>query len=179
MKPLDEDWRTTFVRESNEIDPQPGFENTPGSPRWDDHRRALDLAIVAGEHTKLADPRRMHRVLMGTMWPEIAGRPRTVDLVVGGRRCPFHQLVPRLLATWNKRVAALLGVLDHRLRGQDTASRLALVWDLHVEFEHIHPFRDGNGRTGRILMVNHALLLGVDPPLVTYDGRHEYYRRFA
>jgi hypothetical protein len=36
-------------------------------------------------------------------------------------------------------------------------------WLAHCEFETLHPFIDGNGRTGRALWARHMLLLGRDP----------------
>lgn len=54
---------------------------------------------------------------------------------------------------------------------------------LHYQFEAIHPFYDGNGRTGRILMVLHLVLTEcLDLPILFLSGyinktRAEYYRR--
>jgi len=53
---------------------------------------------------------------------------------------------------------------------------------LHYQFEAIHPFYDGNGRTGRILMVLYFVLHGIlDLPILFISGyllqnRQEYYR---
>lgn len=45
---------------------------------------------------------------------------------------------------------------------------------MHIDFEHIHPFEDGNGRTGRIL-INYYLLMNLKAPLVIpFEKREEY-----
>ena len=48
------------------------------------------------------------------------------------------------------------------LRFEDFSSAVAGIAERHIHFERIHPFRDGNGRTGRIIMnqmlVNHGIL---------------------
>lgn len=48
----------------------------------------------------------------------------------------------------------------------------------HIEFEHIHPFVDGNGRTGRMLMWWQEIQQGKEPTLITFNNRREYYDWF-
>lgn len=47
-------------------------------------------------------------------------------------------------------------------------------WKMHVAFEHIHPFMDGNGRTGRTLWAWHMLRLGLDPFALPFLHRFYY-----
>ncbi len=58
-------------------------------------------------------------------------------------------------------------------------SQTDLISDLastHARFEKIHPFSDGNGRTGRLVMLAQALHAGYMPPLVAKERKQAYYR---
>jgi len=46
----------------------------------------------------------------------------------------------------------------------------------HAKFEKIHPYSDGNGRTGRLLMLAQALMLSTVPPLVAKERKKAYYK---
>ena len=46
---------------------------------------------------------------------------------------------------------------------------------VHNQFENIHPFRDGNGRVGRILLNNILLKHGLPPINIDFKNRAEYY----
>ena len=63
-------------------------------------------------------------------------------------------------------VQQLVDNLDYRLENATTEEeKLESVLDTHIQFERIHPFSDGNGRTGRMLM-NYSLLQEELPPLI-------------
>ncbi|MDR1354910.1 MAG: Fic family protein [Propionibacteriaceae bacterium] len=50
-----------------------------------------------------------------------------------------------------------------------------LAWT-HATFERIHPFSDGNGRTGRLIIFIQALQSGVVPPLIVKERKQAYYK---
>ncbi len=47
--------------------------------------------------------------------------------------------------------------------------------DLHVRFEQIHPFQDGNGRVGRLILLKECLKYGITPFIIADDMRKFYY----
>lgn len=46
----------------------------------------------------------------------------------------------------------------------------------HATFEKIHPFSDGNGRVGRLLMLAQALQAGFVPPIILKEKKYAYYK---
>lgn len=61
---------------------------------------------------------------------------------------------------------------DEAIAGRFRSKRLARV---HLTFEHIHPFIDGNGRIGRVVL-NHLLYqLAFPPIIVRTKGKEKYY----
>ena len=67
------------------------------------------------------------------------------------------------------------------LEAYGTSSRHSLedVIDFHVCFERIHPFQDGNGRVGRLIMFKECLANGVVPFIIADDMKAFYYRGLA
>ncbi len=54
--------------------------------------------------------------------------------------------------------------------------RLDDIIDFHKRFEAIHPFQDGNGRVGRLLMFKECLANNILPFIITDDLKMFYYR---
>ena len=50
------------------------------------------------------------------------------------------------------------------------------ILDLHVKFERIHPFQDGNGRVGRLIMFRECLKYNIVPFIIEDNLKMFYYR---
>ena len=50
------------------------------------------------------------------------------------------------------------------------------ILDFHVQFERIHPFQDGNGRVGRLIMFKECLKYNIVPFIIEDDLKMFYYR---
>lgn len=95
----------------------------------------------------------LHRLLAATVMDQgEAGRYRTIAVRVGKHSPPPARDVSphmfELLAWWNQEATSLSPVLSSAI--------------LHYQFEWIHPFADGNGRTGRALALWELYRRGFD-----------------
>jgi Fic family protein len=74
------------------------------------------------------------------------------------------------------RVIALLNeLIDWYNKNKSNYPALLLAAVIHNQFENIHPFRDGNGRVGRILLNNILLKHGLPPINIDFKNRSQYY----
>lgn len=71
----------------------------------------------------------------------------------------------------HKEMSALLKEYNSR-----KTKELDDILDFHQRFESIHPFQDGNGRVGRLIMFKECLANGIVPFIITEDLRRLYYR---
>ena len=64
------------------------------------------------------------------------------------------------------------------LTGYNALKKVELddIIDFHVQFERIHPFQDGNGRVGRLILFWQCLQNGIVPFIITEELRLFYYR---
>jgi len=118
---------------------------------------------------------------------EICSVIRDVDMEV--RRTPGTQLknsfTGEIIYTppeGGERILALLNNWERYLHAEDEIDPLVRMAVLHYQFEAIHPFTDGNGRTGRILNILTLLQAGLLDIPTLYLSRHilrtrgDYYR---
>ena len=64
--------------------------------------------------------------------------------------------------------------LLYRIKSNDMS--LLDISDFHIQFERIHPFADGNGRVGRLLMAYQAIQNNIVPPLIKNEHRDDYLK---
>lgn len=162
--------QTRYIYETKTI----GFNNE--SIKVDDiiettnHFRCVDLAIDSVNY-KLTESliKQFHYILKsGTSdsrksWFKI-GDYKMMDNEVGGSdTCPVNEVKAKmtdLLKRYNSK----------------TKITIEDIIDFHYEFEKIHPFQDGNGRVGRLIMMKECLKNNIVPIIINEDLKLFYYR---
>lgn len=114
---------------------------------------AMRAALAMSDRLDADSILRMQRTLLADADPDNAGQWRTQQVWIGGSGAGPHtaHFVPPHYARIQADIADLVAFID-----RDDVPVLAHTALAHAQFETIHPFTDGNGRTGRALV--HAML---------------------
>lgn len=106
---------------------------------------------------------KLHAITFGWIFPEWAGRFRTIQVTYSGKEAPPHHKIPEL-------VLNLCNDLQERLRQLTTPTNVSFVHELTqllAWFQHrfvfIHPFQDYNGRIARMLTIYILLIFNLPP----------------
>lgn len=153
-----------FLRESNAIEgvySDEALEDAKGA--WEyakENRHQLNLNVIL----------KIHHKLMRRQNTKIAGKWRVnVAVQVGDRYCPAKSkyFIRKEVEEWLGNCKSFTG-----LGAEEDIRR----W--HVGFENIHPFVDGNGRVGRILMNLQRISVNLPILVIKADERQSYYAWF-
>jgi Fic family protein len=131
------------------------------------HARAYDyLYGLLKVQIKPEDALELHRLFFQQIDFESAGRFRNRNVFITGTDYlpPDFQQVPELIQKHLNR---------YRLK-RFREHPLLRAADLHAAFESIHPFLDGNGRIGRLLLSLYTLKAGYGPVIFSPRRRGEY-----
>lgn len=168
MNPFVQEQEELFAKTSSQI------EGEFSDEAWHDHLEAWDYIKHQNELTH-SSILKCHEILQKRLRPDIAGKFRDCDVMVGGHVCPNPVTAKYMLNDWIEKYGSmnfLEGV--NELNEQET-----LIKNAHIEFEKIHPFEDGNGRVGRCLLNWHSMKAG-NGLLIIHPGKEQqdYYKWF-
>lgn len=112
----------------------------------------------------------LHKMLISNIDEGIAGRFRKQHEYV---RVGTH------IAPAPEHIESMISAMLFDYSGNHQDYFLEKITRFHLEFEHIHPFCDGNGRIGRVLM-NYQLMQSGFPPIIIRDKEKSvYYKSFG
>lgn len=161
--------QTRNIYETNTLGVENGHVNVDDVLETVQHFRLIDYVIEHANDNLSQDMiKTMHRMLKQNTsdalqtWfglGEYKKRPNTV----GGKQTTAPNQV-------EKQIKKLLG--DY---GKKSRIDLQDVVEFHYGFEKIHPFQDGNGRIGRLIMLKECLKNGIVPFIIENDLKHLYY----
>ena len=162
--------QTRYIFETNTIGITDQAINVDDIVETVNHFRCIDYIIDHAEE-KLTESliKQLHLILKsGTSdskkdWFMVGDYKRLPNEIGGMDTCPPEEV--------HKQIKALLS--EYNAIRQRT---LEDILDFHVSFERIHPFQDGNGRVGRLIMFKECLANNIVPFIITDELKMFYYR---
>ena len=161
--------QTRYIFETNTIGVTQEAVNVNDIVETVNHFRCIDLIIEhATDALSIDFIKELHKVLKtGTSdsrkdWFAVGDYKRLPNEVGGEETCPPEQVAERM-------EEMLADYLNSKQQFED-------ILDLHVRFERIHPFQDGNGRVGRLILFKECLCNGIVPFIITDELKMFYYR---
>lgn len=161
--------QTRYIYETNTIGADETM-NVDDIVETANHFKCIDMAIEqANQPLSEAFIKQLHRTLKnGTSdsrndWFAVGDYKKLPNEVGGKETVPPEEV--------QKQIAALL-------KGYNSVKKkdLAELIGFHYQFESIHPFQDGNGRVGRLLLFKECLRNNIVPFIIDEDLKIFYYR---
>lgn len=162
--------QTRYIYETNTIGISDQAVNVDDVLEAINHFRCIEYIIDHTEEKLTEDSiKQLHGMLKsGTSdsrkdWFAVGDYKRLPNEVGGMDTCPPEEV--------HRQMKALLSEYNHMKQ-----KSFEDILDFHVRFEQIHPFQDGNGRVGRLLMFKECLANGHVPFIITDELKMFYYR---
>ncbi len=162
--------QTRYIYETNTIGLEDGAVSVDDIVETVNHFRCIDLMIDRSSYTLTETfTKQLHALLInGTSdsrkgWFAV-GEYKKLPNEVGGR----ETVPPELVAREMRKLLSEYNSLSEK--------RFKDILDFHVRFERIHPFQDGNGRVGRLIMFKECLKHGIVPFIISDSMKMYYYR---
>ena len=162
--------QTRYIFETNTIGVEKEILNVDDVIETANHFRCIDM-IIANAKAALTEKliKELHLILKnGTSDSRkewfMVGEYKKMPNEVGG----MDTALPEEVA--GKMKALLAEYNSKENKGFDD------ILDFHVRFERIHPFQDGNGRVGRLIMFKECLKYNIVPFIIEEDLKMFYYR---
>ena len=162
--------QTRFIFETNTIGIENGVLNVDDIIETTNHFRCIDM-IIDHVKTELNEKfiKELHFILKsGTSdskkdWFAV-GDYKKFPNEVGNMKTPLPEEVDNLMKELLK---------EYNSKKEKTFED---ILDFHVQFERIHPFQDGNGRIGRLIMFKECLKYNIVPFIIEDNLKIFYYR---
>ncbi len=141
----------------------PGLENRD-EEEVAGYRDALNWIHSAGSNVPVTEETilQLHRLSRGDIWDAGRYKDKPVDIIEklpgGGEHVRFRSVSPAETPDFTRRLVSLW---QEQCREHEVSSLIVLA-AFNLDFLCIHPFRDGNGRVSRLLLLLTAYHLGID-----------------
>ncbi len=126
--------------------------------------------------------REYHRIIMENLRDDAGEYKKIANIIIGAdfeTTKPYQ--IPYVLQEWCDNY-------NYRIKNSTSnEEKVRVILEEHIKFERIHPFGDGNGRTGRMLILDSCIKENIYPIIIPKENKDRYisflktenYKRFT
>ena len=133
------------------------------------YRKAFNALLEADKKITTQLIKKYNKIIMENLH-ELNGKFKTTQNIILGAEFETTKpyLVPFEIENWCNN-------LSYRLENAKTnEEKVETIMEQHIKFEKIHPFNDGNGRTGRLLIIHSCLKEDLEPIIIPKEEKGRY-----
>ncbi|WP_302429759.1 Fic family protein [Fusobacterium varium] len=138
------------------------------------YKKTIGLLLSNQEQMSTELIKEYHKIIMENLVDNNGEYKKTTNTIVGAdfeTSKPYQ--VSILLQEWcdnyNFRIK----------KAQTVKEKIEIIVDQHIKFERIHPFSDGNGRAGRMLMIDSCIKESISPIIIPKEEKEKYINYLA
>ena len=150
----------------------PGSINKREFYEVENHKQAFEYIqhnLLNGEKLSLGVIKEIHRLLLDHLDFNRGNFKNISNAIVGAEfDTASPEQTPNLMYQW-------LNNYEYLMENAKTEEeKIRVILEKHIEFERIHPFNDGNGRTGRMIMLYSLLENNLPPIIISKELKPRY-----
>lgn len=150
----------------------PGSINKREFYEVENHKQAFEYiqhCLLNEEKLSIGIIKEIHRLLLDHLDYNRGNFKNISNAIIGAEfDTASPEQTPTLMFQWLKNYEYLME------NAKTEEEKIKIILEKHIEFERIHPFNDGNGRTGRMVMLYSLLENNIPPIIITKELKPKY-----
>ena len=134
----------------------------------------IDESLQNNKNISIEFIKKLHSIIMDNILDNAGEFKKTENIIVGANFVPTKPYLVQI------ELKEMLDNLEFRLiNSKCIEEKIEAIISEHIKFEKIHPFSDGNGRIGRLLMMYSCLREEIVPFVITKEEKNKYINLLA
>ncbi len=134
----------------------------------------IDESLQNNKNISIEFIKKLHSIIMDNILDNAGEFKKTENIIVGANFVPTKPYLVQI------ELKEMLDNLEFRLiNSKCIEEKIEAIISEHIKFEKIHPFSDGNGRIGRLLMMYSCLREEIAPFVITKEEKNKYINLLA
>lgn len=133
------------------------------------YKKAFEYLLDNDEKMSPTLIKNYHKIIMNNLRDDAGNYKKTENIILGADFEPTKPYqIPLVLQEWCDN-------FNYRIKNSTSnKEKVQVILEEHIKFERIHPFGDGNGRTGRMLILDSCMKENILPIIIPKEEKNKY-----